>query len=61
MLALVLLIRKQEPGTNMTRTHFMSLYDQLLSPKTAGHSIFGPPCDIIGGIISTDPSQVNRL
>ena len=45
----------------MTRTHFLSLYDQLFSPKTAGHSIFGPPCDIIGGIISTDPSHVNRL
>ena len=39
----------------------MSLYDQLFPPKTAGHSMFGPLCDIIGGIISTDPSQINRL
>ena len=28
---------------------------QLFSPKTAGHSIFGPPSDILEGIIRTDP------
>ena len=59
-LALGLLIRKQEPGSNMTQMHFMSLYDQLFSTKkkTAGKLLFGLPCDIIGGITSTDPSQV---
>ena len=28
---------------------------------TAGHSIFGPPSDILGGIIRTDPSQINII
>ena len=46
MLVLTLLTRNLEPGTNMTQMHFMSHHAQLLSPKTAGHSIFGPPSDI---------------
>ena len=38
---------------------FLSHLAQLFSPKTAGHSIFGPPSDIMGVI--SDPSQVNTL
>ena len=36
-------------------------HDTAVFPKSAGHSIFGPPSDILGGIIRTDPSQVNTL
>ena len=39
----------------------LSHHAQLFSPKTAAHSIFGPPSDILGGIIRTDPSQVNTI
>ena len=45
----------------MTQTHFYVPILPAVSPKTTGHSIFGPPCDIIGGVISTDPWQVYQL
>ena len=48
-------------AVNMTQMHFLSHHAQLFSPKTAGHSIIGPPSDILEFFIRTDPSQVNTL
>ena len=56
-----LLTRNLEPGTNMTQMHFCPTMPSCFPPKTAGHSIFGPQSDIPGGIVRTDPSQVNTI
>ena len=48
--------KKQRTRNQHDTDAFLSHHAQLVSPKTAGHSIFGHPSDIKGGIIRTDPS-----
>ena len=56
-----LLTRNLEPGTNMTQMHFFPPCRAVFPQNSWAFILFGPPSDILEGIIRTDPSQVNTF